>query len=291
MPVRDLLLTDAALVFVDLHVVDADGIPIRVSVPISAVFWNSSNVGADPIVPTKPPDGGSKSNRFTAGIDSRLRSTPGVYRLQVVLTDAWNEALSAVGECVVLEQVIRVETPEGLNTVWLSVGSLLACAVFVGAVLFWARRMSAELKNILVMVLTEACMTVLSVSFALGNLATDLLTTYRVVFEDIVRSTQYRVPFGVFGCLSITVGIALIVHDVRRAFELRSQIRSNAVAVHEPAETDSDLEADSSHAIVHKLEWEHKKASRDLKALAVGVLVFLFEDVPMVRAHRPDPRS
>ena len=81
------------------------------------------------------------------------------------------------------------------------------------------------------------------------------------------------------------------MHDVRRAFELRSQIRSNAVAVHEPAETDSDLEADSGHAVVHKLEWEHKKASRDLKALAVGVLVFLFEDVPMVRAHRPDPRS
>ena len=137
-------------------------------------------------------------------------------------------------------------------------------------------------------------MTVLSVSFALGNLATDLLTTYRVVFEDIVRSAQaaaqYRVPFAVVGFLSITVGIASIVHHVRRAFELRSQIRSNAV-VHEPAETDSDLEADSSHAVVHKLKWELKKASRDLKALAVGVLVFLFEDVPMVRAHRPDTRS
>jgi hypothetical protein len=186
---------------------------------------------------------------------------------------------------VVLEQDIRVEKPEGLNTVWLSVGSISACAVFVGAILFWARRVSAELKNVLVMVLTEASKTVLSISFALGNLATDLLTTYRVVFEDIVRSAQYRVPYAVFGCLSVTVGLVSIVHHVRRAFELRSQIRSNAVAEHEPAETEADLEAASSNAVVHKLKWELEKASRDLKAQAIGVLVFLFEDVPMVRAR------
>jgi hypothetical protein len=290
MPVIDELLTDAELVFVDLLVVDTDDIPILVNVPISAVFWNSSKGGADQIVPTKPPDDGSNSNRFTAGIDSSLRSTPGSYRLQVVLRDAWHEALGAVGDCVVLEQVIRVEKPEGLNTVWLSVGSLSACAVFVGLIVFWARRLSAELKNVLVMVLTEASKTVLSVSFALGNLATDLLTTYRVVFEDIVRSAQYRVPYAVFGFLSITVGLVSIVYHVRRAAALRLQIRSNAVAEHEPAETDADREADFSHAAVHKLKWELEKASRDLKALAVGVLVFLFEAVPMVRAHRPDPR-
>jgi hypothetical protein len=288
-PVLDLLLTDAAVVFVDLRAVDTDGIPIRVSVPISAVFWKSSEGGADPIVPTKPPDTGSKSNRFTAGIDSRLRSTPGLYRLQVVLRDAWNEAIGAVGECVVLEQDIRVEKPEGLNAVWLSAGSLLACAVFVALVVLWARRTSAALKNVLVMVLTEASKTVLSISFAVGNLATDLLTTYRVVFEDIVRSAQYRVPFAVFGCLSIMVGLVSIAHHVRRASALRSQIRSNAVAQQAPAETEADLEVDSSHAVVHKLKWELEKASRELKALALVMLVFLFEDVPMVR--RPDPRS
>jgi hypothetical protein len=77
---------------------------------------------------------------------------------------------------------------------------------------------------------------------------------------------------------------------MRRAFELRSQIRSNAVA-HVPADTEADLEVDSSNAVVHKLKWELEKVSRDLKELAVGVLVFLFEDVPMVRVHRPDTRS
>jgi hypothetical protein len=290
-PVKESLLANAAHVFVDLDVIDADSIPIRLSVPSAAVLWGSGEGPARPIVPTKAAEGGSQSNRFTASIDASLRSTPGSYRLQVVLKDAWNEALGAVGDCVVLEQVIRVEKPEGLNTVWLSVGSLSACAVFVGLIVFWARRLSAELKNVLLMVLTEASKTVLSVSFALGNLATDLLTTYRVVFEGIVQSPQYRVPYAVFGCLSITVGLVSIVYHVRRAAALRSQIKSNAVAEHEPAETDTDLEADSSHAAVQKLKWELEKASRDLKALAVGLLGFLFEDVPMVRAHRPDPRS
>ena len=52
--------------------------------------------------------------------------------------------------------------------------------------------MSAELKDVLAMVLTEASKTIISISFSLGNLATDLLTTYRVVFEDIVKSENYR---------------------------------------------------------------------------------------------------
>jgi hypothetical protein len=60
------------------------------------------------------------------------------------------------------------------------------------------------------MVLTEASKTVISISFELGNLFTDLLTTYRVVFEGLVRSPQYRVPYAVFGCLSIMV--ALVSH-------------------------------------------------------------------------------
>ena len=147
----------------------------------------------------------------------------------------------------------------------------------------------AELRNILVMVLTEVSKTVISISFALGNLVTDLLTTYRVVFEDIVKSPQYRVPYAVFGCLAIMVGLVLMVNEVQRAYMLRLQIKSNAIVEQEPAETDRDLEDDASHAVVHKLKWELEKVSRDLKALAVGLLCFFLADVPMVRVHRPDP--
>jgi hypothetical protein len=151
--------------------------------------------------------------------------------------------------------------------------------------------MSAELRNILVMVLTEASKTVISISFALGNLVTDLLTTYRVVFEDIVKSPQYRVPYAVFGCLAIMVGLVLMVNEVQRAYMLRLQIKSNAIVEQEPAETDRDLEDDASHAVVHKLKWELEKVSRDFKALAVGMLCLTLADVPMVRAHRPDPQK
>jgi len=199
-----------------------------------------------------------------------------------------------VTRCELMRTMIVVESePQGLNPVWLSVGSLSACAVFVGAIVFWARRMKAELKNALVMVLTEASKTVISISFELGNLVTDLLTTYRVVFEDMVKSPQYRVPYAVFGCLAIMVGLVSMVYQVQRAYKLRLQIKSNAIVKQEPAETDAstDLEDHASHAVVHKLKWELEKVSRDLTALAVGMLSLLLADVPMVRAHRPDPQK
>jgi hypothetical protein len=78
-----LLLTDAALVFVDLHVIDADGLPTRVSLPNAVVSWGSGEGPENQIVPSRSAEGDSESNRFTASIDAALRSTPGSYRLQV----------------------------------------------------------------------------------------------------------------------------------------------------------------------------------------------------------------
>jgi hypothetical protein len=205
--------------------------------------------------------------------------------------DAWSEALGAVGECVLLQQTVLVEMHVGLSTIRLSVGSLSACAVFVGVIVFWARRMKAELKDALVMLLTEASKTIISISFELGNLATDLLTIYRVVFEDVVRSPQYRVTYAMFGCLAIMAGLVSIVYLVLRAYRLRSQIKLNAVVEQEPAEANTGLEDGATHDIVRNLTWELEKASRDLKARAVGAMCLLLEDVPMVRANRPEERK
>jgi hypothetical protein len=294
-PITDTLLTDAALVFVDLRVIDADGIPIRESVPDVVVLWGPTHQ----IVPTKPKpaEGGSHSNRFTASIDASLRSAPGSYRLQVVLRDGWNEALGAGGDCILLERIVRVEKPGSHNVVWISVGSLVACTILVGAIVFWARRTSAELQNVLLMVVTEACTTVISMSFKLGNLAAELFATYRVVFEGIVKSPHYRVPYAVFGCLSIVVGLVLIVHLVRRASELCYQVQNHAEIQPEPSALSprrtppgKPVEpAEVNRATVHKLEWELKKVSRDRMGLAVGVLGLLLQDLPMVRAHANGP--
>ena len=140
------------------------------------------------------------------------------------------------------------------------------------------------------MVLAETSMLVISISFELGDLATDLLTTYRVVFEDLVRSPQYRVPYAVFGCLSIMVALVSLAHHVHRARELRAQIKTNAKILPHPAdahvEDNEDNEHDVNEAVVGKLEWELEKTSRDLKGLAVGMLCFFLEDVPMVRVRR-----
>jgi hypothetical protein len=234
------------------------------------------------------------SNKYVADVSADLTETAGLYELNVTAVDGWSNRRQTVGRCELLRRSVTVaEKPQGLNPLWLSVGSLSACAVFVGAIVFWARRMKAELKNALVMVLTEASKTVISISFELGNLVTDLLTTYRVVFEDMVRSPQYRVPYAVFGCLAIMVGLVSMVYQVQRAYKLRLQIKSNAIVKQEPAETDAgtDLEDHASHAVVHKLKWELEKVSRDFKALAVGMLCLILADVPMVRAHRLDPQK
>jgi hypothetical protein len=226
------------------------------------------------------------SSDYATAVAGASTKEPGRYMLVVRVPKGPN------GSCEILRRSVMVaEKPPGLNTVWFLVGSLSACALFVGAVVAWARRMSAELRNILVMVLTEASKTVISISFTLGNLVTDLLTTYRVVFEEIAPSPQYRVPYAVFGCLAIMVGLVLIVYEVQRAHMLRLQIKSNALVEQEPAATDTDPEDDASHAVVHKLKWELEKVSRDLKALAVDLLCFFLSDVPMVRAHRPDPQN
>jgi hypothetical protein len=101
----------------------------------------------------------------------------------------------------------------------------------------------------------------------------------------MVKSPHYRVPYAVFGCLSILVSLVSLVQHVNGARELRAQIKANAEI--QPTETDTDLEDGKDNAglaVVHKLEWELEKASRDLKGLAVGVLSLVLEDLPMVRA-------
>jgi hypothetical protein len=276
-PVTDSLVTDFALVFVELHVVDVDGLPIRTSQPKSLVSW-----GTQEILPTKLAE--PSSNRFTAVVEASSRSMPGSYRLQVVLLDAWNETMGAVGNCVLLERTVHVEKPQALITMWLAVGSLSACAVFVGVIVLWARRMSAELKNILLMVLTEASKTVVAISFELGDLATDLFTTYRVVFEGIVVSTNYRVPFAVFGCLCIVTGMVSITHHIRRACKLRSQLKTDSEMHHGLYLTDEKREED---AILHRLKWELDRASRDQVGLAINVLCMSLEHIPMVRRYGP----
>jgi hypothetical protein len=161
------------------------------------------------------------SNVYTTVVAGAVTKEPGRYTLVVWVPKG------PTGSCEILRRSVTVaERPQGLNSAWLSVGSLSACAVFVGAIVFWARRMSAELRDVLVMVLTETSKLVISISFELGDLATDLLTTYRVVFEAIVRSPQYRVAYAVFGCLSVMIALVSLAHHVHRNMIYRREADS-----------------------------------------------------------------
>jgi hypothetical protein len=108
-PAHSSLRTDAALVFVELLVFDVDGLPIRVSRPLSDAAWNSSRGSTSIGPPTKPLEDGGGNNRFIAIVDQSLRNTRGSHTLRVGLTDAWNEALGTRGQCVLLEQTVNIE--------------------------------------------------------------------------------------------------------------------------------------------------------------------------------------
>jgi hypothetical protein len=239
---------------------------------------------------------------FAATIPAARQAVAGVYRLRVRLKNGWRHgANDVVEECILLERDVLIEpqpTPDGVNTVWLAVGSLSASVILVCAVLFYARRRSKMLRDLILMVVTEGSKTLFSISCELGDLGSDLLTTYRVIFEGVVRSQQYLVPYAVFGCLSICVGMVSLSHHVRRVRELHSDIKARAKVQPDADadlgdetfelgdESDENLADSTGGALVRKLKWEVKKAHRDLKSLSFRILGLLLEDLPMVQ---PDP--
>jgi hypothetical protein len=277
-----LFFTDADLLEVHLHAVDVDGLEIRVSVPSAVLLWGAGD-SLDRIVPSKPEKG---SNLFVLSVPLDLRSVPGAYLLRLVLNDAWNETCNCVDQCILVDRVVRIDPKPSVNTVWISVGSLAACALFVGAGIFWATRRSAELRHVLVMVLTEVTRLAGGVVLELGDLSLDLLATYRVVFVEGVASSTYLVPYAVLGCCSIVVGLVSLAHHARHLRQLCTELRHEERMHVEAAVNDDVPESDefNSDLMARKLRWEVEKCSRDLKALSVAMLVLFVEQLPMVRS-------
>jgi hypothetical protein len=51
-----------------------------------------------------------------------------------------------MGTCILLDRTVVIDEPEGFNTVWVLVGSLVGASIVVGLVFMWMRRWSAELQ-------------------------------------------------------------------------------------------------------------------------------------------------
>ena len=107
---------------------------------------------------------------------------------------------------------------------------------------------------------------------------TQVLTSYRVVFEDeFVQAQSYRVAYAVFGTLAVTSSLVSIVYRIHHVRHVRAQLTK--VLSSALGKEDEDVIG----SMLPKLRWELTMVSRDLRAKAVTLLGLALEDVPMVR--------
>ena len=74
------------------------------------------------------------------------RSQGGVYQVRLKLLGGWRSAAAGMGTCILLDRTVVIDEPEGFNTVWVLVGSLVGASIVVGLVFMWMRRWSAKLQ-------------------------------------------------------------------------------------------------------------------------------------------------
>jgi len=204
-----------------------------------------------------------------------------------VSIDGVNEAQGTTGPCDLLLQTVTIIEPPKFNSAWVLVGSVIGCIVFVCALIFWVRRNADALKDILYMVLTETGKFVVSTCFELGDLVTDIVSTYRVCFvPDLAVPLRYQIPYAVIGCLSAVQGVASLCFSVHILRELRSELKKTS----SPDASGDDSSADDSlNSWRQKLAWEQDKVTRDYRSLAVKSLSLLLEDIPMVHSNTRTP--
>jgi hypothetical protein len=238
--------TKAALP-IDAWLIDVDGMAITRSTPTVVVTIAGMNIRQllqRQVVGT---------NWFGARLDAeKLGLTAGSYSLQVSLQNGWNATMDeTVMMCTLLEQFLVLEESAGFSSLWTLVGSLIACALLVITVIYFVRKFAIKLQHLMRQVLTEGFQLVTGVSFELGDLCTDIYTSYLVVFEDgFVRSPSYKVYYMVFAPLCVVVSAACIVFRVRHAIEVYRKVHDVAVAA-----DDADAAA-HDQALIQNLDWE-----------------------------------
>jgi hypothetical protein len=155
------LVADAPDIQVTVAALDVDSLPIVLSMPKFTVFWDGAKI----------PMRRSNGNLFVASIGPSYRDQ-GVHSLRVLLEDGWNAQLGTYAVCELLHREVVVEAK--FNTAWIFVGSICACAVFVGALAYWVNKQKKQLGGIMMSVLTETMRLAMAVCLETGDLATDV---------------------------------------------------------------------------------------------------------------------
>jgi hypothetical protein len=284
------LAPDAKYLGVTVAALDVDSLPIVFSLPKLTVLWDDVSI----------PMRRTTENFFVATIDQSRRDE-GVHSVRVVLEDGWNAQLGTYATCELLHREVVVEAK--FNTVWIFVGSVCACAMFVGVLAYWVNKRKKKLGGIILSVLTETMRLALTLCLETGDLATDvrcpplrkqypddscfsegckshlthlqIYTTCQVVFTDGVitsSATTYRALYIVFGSLSVVISALSVGVRVRHAWWVRQSL---AKVINEG---DLDEAGESSNAdIKARLTWELEKTTRDLYSSAMTLACALLE--------------
>jgi hypothetical protein len=239
--------TKAALP-IDAWLIDVDGMAITHSTPTVVVTIAGMNISR--LLLQRQVVG---THLFGTRLDpEKLGLTTGSYSIQVSLQNGWDATMDeTVMMCTLLEQLLVLEESAGFSSLWTLVGSLIACALLVITIIYCTRKFANKLQHLMRQILTEGFQLVVGVSFELGDLCTDIYTSYLVVFEDgFVRSSTYKVCYMVFAPLCVVVSAACIVFRVRHAIEVYRKVHDVAVAA-----DDADA-AVQDQALIQNLDWE-----------------------------------
>ena len=209
---------------------------------------------------------------------------PGTYLLQVVLMDAWNEALGAGGECVLLKQIVRVDGPdEGFNTAYVILGCASGAAILIIMLLFVTRKYKDRFEHIFGTIIVEVFKLTFAWAFEGGDIATDGINFHRTVISNEIRvgyilPQRYKIAYIVIMCLASAAAAVSFVNRVRQTRDLLRSIRER---LSKSASASKPDEAYNVEAKVDQLNWEVVKFKRDILGIAVSALTVLCEG----RAH------
>jgi hypothetical protein len=215
------------------------------------------------------------SNEYTALLHADLKSAHERI-LIVTLRGGWSRSGGENGSCLLLRQTIHLPAaPDSNLQYYVLAGSLVACAIIIGSLLFLIRRHTNNLQHIFRTLITEVAVLVCTLIFETADMATDIYTWYRAVVDDSLGAgdatkTAYSAILG----LASLVSCLAVVYHLRLARLLRQAATahvSEATAVATPRSADK--------ARLTKLKWEVDRSRREMTAHAITLLSVLLEDV------------
>jgi hypothetical protein len=212
---------------------------------------------------------------LVADISEGFTGRPGVHEISVKMS-GWNYTVDENFTCILLQKSVTVVGDQQVGF-WVLIVALGVCALIILLFVVWAKRNSSQLKSILGMVMTETVRLVIAIVFDISDLATDVLTAYKVVFEDALAiGPRWKIGFAVLGCLSIVVGSSSLFHQSRHLWLVRGRITKLLQEQKNRVYTTADDEK------LQHLAWEEKKILRDMQAKANTLFCLCFEDLPMI---------